>query len=54
MCIVIVCFVEVNVDGCYNEIVVDVKVYVIGLQNGVGGDGDENDFEYGGVGYGGL
>lgn len=52
-CIGILCFVEANKDGKYDEILKNAKKFVTSIQYGVSSTTDPNDPWNGGVGYGG-
>lgn len=53
-CVAMVCLVEANADGRYNETLRRAKEFVTGMQYGAAGDVDESNPWYGGSSYSGV
>lgn len=51
-CIGIICFVEANRNGKYNQVLAKAKEFVTGTQYGSAGDSTSSDVWNGGIGYG--
>lgn len=52
-CVGILAFAAANADGRYKNVLANANSFVRGMQIGAGGDGDQLDPRWGGVGYGG-